>query len=146
MKIFTIGFTQKSAEQFFTLLQRNGVTCVVDIRLGVTSQLAAFAKGEDLKYFLKSICNISYVHDLAFAPTESLLKSYKNKKISWQEYEKTFGEIMQSRNIVDHIKTHYSGKSDFCLLCSEPTPENCHRRLVANIFKEIYPNAEIIHL
>ena len=146
MKIFTIGFTQKTAKEFFSLLKDNGVKEVVDIRLGVTSQLAAFAKGEDLKYFLAEICGITYSHDLLLAPTEELLKDYKKKLIDWREYEVRFAKIMEDRNIRQYVGNHYKNKDKICLLCSEPTPENCHRRLVAEIFKEVFCGVDIINL
>lgn len=146
MKVFTIGFTQKTAKEFFSLLKNNAIKEVVDIRLGVTSQLAAFAKGEDLRYFLAEICDIDYTHDLLLAPTEELLKDYKKKLINWSEYEVRFDEIMEERNISLYIKNRYWNKDNFCLLCSEPTPEYCHRRLVAEIFSEVFRDVEIIHL
>lgn len=51
IKIYTIGFTQTSAEQFFDRLIKAGVKKIVDARLNNRSQLAGFAKQEDLKYF-----------------------------------------------------------------------------------------------
>ncbi|MBQ8178150.1 MAG: DUF488 domain-containing protein [Clostridia bacterium] len=146
MKLFTIGFTQKNARKFFGLLQKNGIKTVVDIRLNNTSQLAAFAKGEDLKFFLTEFCAIDYIHDVTFAPTESLLKDYKSKKVSWYDYEKEFDRIMLGRNIKNHILNNYSNKDSICLLCSEALPNQCHRRLVANIFKETLNDVEIVHL
>ena len=117
MQLYTIGFTQKNARTFFNLLRDNNVKTVVDIRLNNTSQLAAFAKGEDLKFFLTEFCQIEYVHDITFAPTETLLKDYKNKKISWFEYEKEFSRIMEGRNIKNYIIKNYSNKDSICLLC-----------------------------
>lgn len=146
MKLFTIGFTQKTAEQFFNLIRNNGVKELIDIRLGVTSQLAAFAKGADLKFFLKEICAIPYSHDTLLAPTDELLKDYKKKLITWKEYEERFAEIMQERNICAYLKNNYSKRDGICLLCSEPTPKMCHRRLVANIFCEVFQDVDLIHL
>ena len=103
MKVYTIGFTQKNARTFFNLLRENNVKKVIDIRLNNTSQLAAFAKGEDLKFFLTEFCKIDYIHDTAFAPTEVLLKGYKNKEVSWLDYEKEFSRIMERRNIKEYI-------------------------------------------
>ena len=146
MKLYTIGFTQKNARTFFNLLRDNNVKTVVDIRLNNTSQLAAFAKGEDLKFFLTEFCQIEYVHDITFAPTETLLKDYKNKKISWFEYEKEFSRIMEGCNIKNYIKKNYYNKDSICLLCSEALPNQCHRRLVAEIFGEVFEDVQIIHL
>ena len=146
MKLYTIGFTQKNARTFFNLLRDNNVKTVVDIRLNNTSQLAAFAKGEDLKFFLTEFCQIEYVHDITFAPTETLLKDYKNKKISWFEYEKEFSRIMEGRNIKNYIKKNYYNKDSICLLCSEALPNQCHRSLVAEIFGEVFEDVQIIHL
>lgn len=108
--------------------------------------MAAFAKGEDLKFFLTEFCQIEYVHDITFAPTETLLKDYKNKKISWFEYEKEFSRIMEGRNIKNYIIKNYSNKDSICLLCSEALPNQCHRRLVAEIFGEVFEDVQIIHL
>lgn len=146
MKVFTIGFTQKNARKFFSLLRDNNVKTVVDIRLNNTSQLAAFAKGEDLKFFLTEFCNIDYIHDTTFAPTEVLLKDYKNKKVSWLDYEKEFDRIMEKRNIESYIAKNYADKDSICLLCSEALPNQCHRRLVAEIFKDTLEEVQIIHL
>ena len=146
MKVYTIGFTQKNARKFFNLLRNNNVKTVVDIRLNNTSQLAAFAKGEDLKFFLTEFCGIEYIHDTIFAPTEILLKDYKSKKVSWFDYENEFDRIMKGRNIKAYIAKNYANKDSICLLCSEALPNQCHRRLVAEIFKETLDGVEIIHL
>lgn len=146
MKVYTIGFTQKDARSFFNLLKCNNVKTVVDIRLNNTSQLAAFAKGEDLRFFLTEFCQIDYIHDINFAPTEILLKNYKSKKISWVDYEKEFNSLMINRNIKSHIIVNYADKDSICLLCSEALPNQCHRRLVAEIFSAVLENVQIVHL
>lgn len=147
MKICTIGFTQKNAERFFGLLKKNGVRTLIDVRLNNTSQLAAFAKGEDLKYFLSAIAGIGYCHDVTLAPTEDLLKRYKRGETSWEAYEEEFAQIMAQRNAEEHIlRTYAECDAPICLLCSEATPERCHRRLVAEIFAKVFSPSEIIHL
>ena len=147
MKIFTIGFTQKNAETFFGLLKENGVKTLIDVRLNNTSQLAAFAKGGDLKFFLSAIVGAEYIHDTLLAPTESLLKRYKKGETTWEEYEVEFKDIMKERDIAEHIRKMYADSpSPACLLCSEATPEHCHRRLVADLFAEVFPHSEVIHL
>lgn len=145
--IYTIGFTQKTAEKFFCTLLENKVDLVIDIRLNNTSQLAGFAKFPDIQFFLKKIGSINYIHDPFFAPTDELLKNYKNKKMSWQEYEAIFEKIMTERDIKKYIEDKYAKYSNqnICLLCSEPTEKQCHRRLVAEYFRKIF-HLEIIHL
>lgn len=146
-KIYTIGFTQKTAETFFGLLQKNHVEVLLDVRLNNTSQLAGFSKYPDIKYFSEKICGIEYISDVKFAPEEWVLKDYKAKKITWDQYVIYFNEIMEKRNIMEYIKVCYDALADkrICLLCSEEKPDNCHRRLVAQRFKEIY-GANIIDL
>lgn len=144
--IFTIGFTKKTAEEFFILLEKNHVSKIVDVRLNNTSQLAAFSKFPDIEFFLKRILNAGYFHDKNFAPTEDILNRYKKKIISWNDYEREFADLMCERNITEHIKKNYSESDNFCLLCSEPTPENCHRRLAAEKIAETFGDAQIIHL
>ncbi|MDD6941416.1 MAG: DUF488 domain-containing protein [Bacilli bacterium] len=146
MKIFTIGFTQKTAKDFFSKIKNNNIELLLDIRLNNTSQLAGFAKGKDLEYFLKEICSCEYVHDIAFSPTKELLDNYRAKKIIWNEYENIFSEIMDKRHLSEIFKKLYMSKQNVCLLCTEPTPEQCHRRLVAEYLNKHIGNIEIIHI
>jgi uncharacterized protein (DUF488 family) len=144
MRIFTIGFTKKSAEAFFTRLQHAGVKRLVDVRLNNISQLAGFTKKDDLQYFLKAICNIEYVHLPALAPTAEILDAYKKQKNGdWELYERRFLDLMSSRQIENTVRELLA---DGCLLCSEEKPFHCHRRLVAEYLKEHWGDVEIEHI
>lgn len=147
MNIYTIGFTKSSAEHFFSRLIDNNIKIVLDVRINNTSQLAGFSKYPDIEYFLKSIADIQYMSDINFAPTDSILKDYKNKDISWEEYEKRFAILMNERNIEGYIKKNYdiALTKSICLLCSEDKANKCHRRLIAEYFKNAFGN-NIIHL
>jgi uncharacterized protein (DUF488 family) len=142
--IFTIGFTKKNAKTFFEKLTDAGVKKLIDIRLNNVSQLAGFAKRDDLKYFLKRLCQCEYEHKPLLAPTKKILYDYKNKNIDWKEYEKRFIDLMNERKA--HTLVTPSELHMACLLCSEPTPEKCHRSLVAEYFKNRFNNVEIKHL
>ena len=144
MRIFTIGFTKKSAEAFFTRLQNAGVKRLVDVRLNNISQLAGFTKKDDLRYFLKAICNIEYVHLPELAPTAEMLDAYKKQKNGdWELYERRFLDLMRSRQIENTAREILT---DGCLLCSEEKPLHCHRRLVAEYLKEHWGDVEIEHI
>ena len=143
-KLFTIGFTKKNAKAFFTKLRNAGVTKLIDIRLNNVSQLAGFAKKDDLIFFLRELCNCDYKHIPTFAPTKEILDAYKKKQISWDEYVKRFSALIEERKIENIITAQEL--SNACLLCSEPTPEQCHRRLVAEYLKEKFVDIEISHL
>lgn len=134
--IFTIGFRQKTAQEFFTLLEKNSVSTLVDIRLNNTSQLCAFTKFPDIKFFTQKILGIDYVHELIFAPSEEILSGYRKKLFNWEGYEDKFFNLMNKRNVSDYILEKYSQTDRICLLCSEPMQEKCHRRLVAEKFIE----------
>lgn len=144
--IYTIGYTQKSAEKFFNLLKRNNITKLIDIRISNSSQLAGFAKGKDLPFFLKKICDISYVHKTDLAPTKQLLDMWHCKKVTWSQYEEIYINILVQRSIIEKYKIDAFDKS--CLLCSEATPEQCHRRLLAEFLKKNNSGKEvkIVHL
>jgi len=144
MKLFTIGFTQKSAEEFFTLLKKAGAHRIVDIRLNNTSQIAGFAKARDLEYFLRAINGIDYLHLPNLAPTQEILDGLKKNKGSWAEFESQFKELIVDRRIDETVAEAL--RENDCLLCSEPTPEHCHRRLVAEYLQERLGNIEVIHL
>ncbi len=147
MTVYTIGFTQKTAEQFFTLLRKNHVELLIDVRLNNKSQLAGFTKGPDLAFFLREICNAEYLHCDEFAPSKDLLSSYQKKLISWDEYERRFDLIMEKRGTYLQFLSKYNKFARICLLCSEPTAAHCHRRLVAEKIQYAFPNeVEVIHL
>lgn len=148
MKIYTIGFTKKSAKDFFNTLKKNNISRLVDIRLNNASQLAGFSKGADLKYFLKELCQIDYTHDINLAPTKEILDDYKKHKITWTQYENRFNDLLTNRNIISSLNSYLKEPGAICLLCSESTPENCHRRLVAEYVEKHFSDLdiEIIHL
>ena len=133
MKIYTIGFTQKSAKQFFESIKKNNINILLDIRLNNKSQLAGFTKGDDLEYFLSEICNCGYKHCLEYAPTKDILNDYKNKHITWDEYVTRYTKLMNQRANYNNFTNEFSEYTNICLLCSEPTPERCHRRLIAEL-------------
>ena len=134
MNTFTIGFTQKGAQKFFTLLQTSNVSHLIDVRLNNISQLAGFAKRDDLKYFLKELCNISYVHEPDLAPTKQILDAYKKGNMPWEKYEDEFLALMSKRNIERTAKD--LPLEHGCLLCSEHRPHHCHRRLVVDYIND----------
>lgn len=144
MKIFTIGFTKKSARTFFTKLRESGAQQVVDVRLNNVSQLAGFAKKADLQFFLREICHMGYVHLPILAPTAEMLETYKKKKGEWSSYEQDFLALMKSREIENNIAREQI--ADGCLLCSEEKPHHCHRRLVAEYLREKWTDLEIVHI
>jgi uncharacterized protein (DUF488 family) len=144
MKIFTIGFTKKSAETFFTKLKNAGVKRLVDVRLNNVSQLAGFTKKDDLRYFTKEICGIEYAHMPQLAPTADILDAYKKHKGDWGIYERQFLDLMKARRIEENTPTELLDGG--CLLCSEEKPHQCHRRLVAEYLKARWDNIEIQHI
>ena len=144
MKLFTIGFTKTSAESFFERLQNAGVKKVIDVRLNNVSQLAGFAKRDDLRYFLKALCGIDYAQQAEFAPTQEMLDAYKKERGDWADYEKRFLELMEKRRIEQVVASDTLDGA--CLLCSEDKPHHCHRRLVAEYLKQKWGALEIAHL
>ena len=144
VKIFTIGFTKTTAQNFFERLKSSGARKIIDVRLNNVSQLAGFAKRDDLKFFAKTICGMGYQHAPKLAPTKDILDDYKKKKeMPWQEYEDRFFDLMAKRKIEDINKEDFDGG---CLLCSEDKPHHCHRRLVAEYLKDKWDDVDIVHL
>lgn len=144
IRLYTIGFTEKTAATFFTLLKTAGVKKIIDTRLNNVSQLAGFAKGKDLEYFAKEIGDMGYEHNINLAPTKELLSSYRDKTITWAEYETAYISLLDARNIIQDMD--FEKLNDNCLLCSEHKPEMCHRRLLAEYLQEENKEIEIIHL
>jgi len=144
MKLFTIGFTQKSAEGFFTAIKKSGAERVIDVRLNNTSQLAGFAKQDDLRFFLRQMCGVDYRHEPRLAPTADILDAYKKKRMDWDEFERRFVDLIRQRQIEKTVSKEIL--SGGCLLCSEATPHQCHRRLVAEYLAERWGGVEVSHL
>jgi uncharacterized protein (DUF488 family) len=142
--VFTVGFTKKTAAQFFEKLRVAGIHRVVDVRLNKVSQLAGFSKRDDLKYFLKQILNIDYIEAPLLAPTQPLLDAYKKSKGSWEDYERDFLQLMEERHIEEKIDREMIAGG--CLLCSEDKPHHCHRRLVVEYLQQHWGNLDIKHI
>ncbi len=142
--LFTIGFTQKTAQKFFETLKKAGVKRVIDTRLNNVSQLAGFAKKSDLQYFLKTIADMDYIHLLDLAPTKEILDEYKKKKGDWATYEQKFLQLIANRQIEQKVSPEQMDNA--CLLCSEAKPHRCHRRLVAEYLNQKWDNLNICHL
>lgn len=144
MNVFTIGFTKKSAEKFFGLIQTSGARRVVDVRLNNSSQLAGFAKRDDLAYFLRRVCNVDYVHLPQLAPTKEMLDSYRKGPDDWFAYEANFLELLAIREVEHSVPRELI--EDGCLLCSEDTAHRCHRRLVAEYLSSKWGPMDTVHL
>jgi uncharacterized protein (DUF488 family) len=145
MEVFTIGFTKKTAAEFFGILRGNGIKRLVDVRLNNVSQLAGFTKREDLQFFLREICAAEYRHEPLLTPTQDMLDVYRKKKGSWQEYEHKFLALMSSRTIEERLDRSVFAVPTV-LLCSEPTPEHCHRRLVVQYLQNKWGDLSVQHL
>jgi uncharacterized protein (DUF488 family) len=144
MNLYTIGFTKTSAEHFFERLRRAGVRRLLDVRLNNVSQLAGFAKRDDLRYFLRVICNCAYEHRPEMAPTKELLDSYRKAGSGWDAYATRFEQLITSRHIERGLSREQL--NDAALLCSEEKADNCHRRIVAEYLKASWPDLEVQHL
>lgn len=142
--VYTIGFTKKTAAEFFELLRKSGTKRIVDVRLNNVSQLAGFSKRDDLKFFLKELCGIDYVHEPMLAPTKDILDAYKKHKGDWGVYEPAFLELMRKREIEKRLDPELVKGG--CLLCSEDKPHHCHRRLVCEYLSRHWGGLEINHL
>ena len=144
-KVYTIGFTKRSAEEFFEAIKKAEIRQLLDVRLNNSSQFAGFTKRDDLRYFLKVICGVSYKHELLLAPTQEILDVYRKSRGSWSNYERAFFALMTARQV--EIKLPRSiFDSPTVLLCSERTAERCHRRLVLEYLQSKWGDIEILHI
>ena len=144
MNLFTIGFTGKSAEKFFGLLESSKATKLIDIRINRTSQLAGFAKEQDLRFFLPKLVGMEYLVREDLAPTKELLSSYRDKEIDWDKFALKYQELLKQRGLIESLNSEVFDNA--VLLCSENEPEKCHRLLLANLISEKLPTLEITNL
>ena len=145
MEVFTIGFTQTTAADFFGRLRRYGIRRLVDVRLNNVSQLAAFAKRDDLSFFLKELCGAEYLHEIRLAPTQEMLDAYKKQKGSWDVYAALFLDLIKERRIETELNPDLFDVPT-ALLCSEPTADHCHRRLVVEYLQGRWSDVKPVHL
>jgi uncharacterized protein (DUF488 family) len=143
-KLFTIGFTKKNARQFFTLLKQNNVEILADVRLNNSGQLAGFSKKDDLPFFLE-LFHISYEHWKDFAPLKQMRDEYRSSN-NWNEYEEVYKKLIEERKAIEKLDKEKLLNKSIVLLCSEPTPHKCHRRIVAEQIQKYLPELEIVHL
>ena len=145
MEVFTIGFTRSTAAHFFERIKRAGIRRLLDVRLNNTSQLAGFAKRDDLTFFLRELCRAEYAYEPLLAPTQELLDRYRKERQSWSEYERSFLSLLAAREAEENIdRTQFTVPT--VLLCSEATPEHCHRRLALEYLQERWGDLSITHL
>ena len=145
MNIYTIGFTKKSAREFFELLKQHGIKRLLDVRLNNSSQLAAFSKKDDLAFFLREICDAEYLHVPSLAPTKQMLDEFKKEKGEWSIYAPKFLKLIKERKIEETTDKELFAVPTV-LLCSEDTAECCHRRLVAEYLRDAWGDVGIVHL
>jgi len=145
VEVYTIGFTKRTAADFFGTLRRAGVKRLLDVRLNNSSQLAGFTKKEDLPFFLKEICGAEYLHEPLLAPTQDVLDDYKKRKGIWQDYERRFLQLMEQRKIEEKIDRQLF-EVPTALLCSEATAQHCHRRLVLEYLSNKWGDIKAVHL
>lgn len=141
--LFTIGFTKKSAEEFFGLLGGAGVRRVLDVRLNNVSQLAGFAKRDDLAFFLRAVAGIDYQHLEAAAPTQELIDMARQRH-EWAAFEAGYRRLIRGRKVEQAVSRELLDGG--CLLCSEDQPEHCHRRVLAEYLAEHFKGLHVQHL
>lgn len=144
MKLFTIGFTGKTAEEFFALLKKNKVRKVIDVRRNNTSQLAVFTRASDFPFFLDKVGGIEYEHRLDMAPSQELVKSYRAKEIDWKKFRSTYLKEIRKSKVAAQVSK--KDLSNACLVCSEHEPEHCHRSHLAEHLEKELGGIEIVHL
>ena len=145
MEIFTIGFTQTTAEHFFDRLVDARIERLVDVRLKNVSQLAGFAQVRDLPYFLKRLAGVGYEHQPLLAPTDDLLSAYRKRELDWENYERGFLWLMAERQI-QHVLQPEDFRARTALLCSEATADCCHRRLLGEYLADHWSDLRMEHL
>ena len=145
MEVYTIGFARRSAASFFGALKEVSIRRLLDVRLNNTSQLSGFSKRDDLAYFVRQLLDAEYVHELRLAPTQELLDAYRKARGSWDAYADAFLALLAERQI-ERVLDRSLLAGPTVLLCSEPTADRCHRRLVLEYLAAAWGNVSPVHL
>ena len=145
MHIYTIGFTRKTARDFFECLKGVEAAHLLDIRIRNNSQLAGFTKRDHLEYFAQRLTRLTYLEYPLLAPDEAMFKQYRSDW-DWPAYEARYLALLDSRWASEQIDPGVF-EGGVVLLCAEPTPDRCHRRLAAEYLQSLmFPEAGIVHL
>ena len=145
MDLYTIGFTHKSAQDFFGLLKGAGIRRVLDVRLSNTSQLAGFTKMQDLPYFLDALCGADYVHEPLLAPTRELMERYRKGKSSREEFRAGYLRLLAERRVAERLERKVL-EGPTALLCAETDAAQCHRSFAAEYLARRWPDLKPVHL
>ena len=145
MELLTIGFTKKTAQDFFEALTNAGIKTLIDIRLNNKSQLAGFSKQADLEYFLREICSIRYIHEPLLTPAEEMFRAYRSKTIGWEEFGRQYKDLLRTRDVSYHLDQSVF-QERAVLLCSEPEADRCHRRWAAEHLRDSWGGLDLVHL
>lgn len=146
VQLYTIGFTRKSAEQFFELLRAHQVKRIIDVRANNTSQLSGFTKRDDLAFFARELLGAEYHHLDWLAPTPEIRATLTNRSQGWPAYEHLFYQLLRSPEVQQQLERRFFTELPSVLLCSEPTAEHCHRRLIAEHLQQRWPEIVVTHL
>lgn len=145
IKLFNIGFTQKTAKEFFGIIKANKIDCLVDVRLNPNGQLSRFAFEKDLPYFLSELCNgCAYKHRIDLAPTKELLKEVRDKDCAMSKnyklFELAYRKQLEMKSKISNFVKEFDKYQNVVLLCSEPTNEKCHRRVLSDMLIKLFDN------
>ena len=143
--LYTIGYQRKPLATFIGQLREAGVDAVIDVRLRNTSHLAGYTKRDDLAFLLRDGFTIAYEHRPELAPTSEILDAYRGDQ-DWAAYERRFLPLLEERLAEEVGRDILACYQSPCLLCAEPTPEHCHRRLVAEYWAAHLAGLSIVHL
>jgi hypothetical protein len=75
-----------------------------------------------------------------------MLKAYRDEAGDWDRYTVQFEQLLDERGIPHTLERADFEDGPCCLLCSEATPEHCHRRLVAERLATAWHGVEVVHL
>jgi uncharacterized protein (DUF488 family) len=143
--LYTIGYQRKPLAVFVGQLREVGVDVVIDVRLRNTSHLAGYTKRDDLAFLLREGFGIAYEHHPELAPTSEILDAYRDDQ-DWAAYECRFLPLLEERSAEKVGRDILGRYRSPCLLCAEPEPDHCHRRLVADYWAAHLPGLTVVHL
>lgn len=80
------------------------------------------------------------------APPPKLVGAWYRDEVDWKQFEAIYTSHLTSEHITPHIDlwSGYAKDSDITLLCTEDSPHQCHRRLLAEYCKQRHPELEVL--
>ena len=140
--LYTIGYSGFSLEEFIETLKQKSIAAIIDVRSSPYSSRFE-------QYNITNIKDILNNNSIFYLFLGDELGARPKQRSLYTNHVADFTKMAKSTAFIDGCRRSREGliKFSICLMCAEKDPATCHRTiLVANAFRNIYPEISIFHI